>query len=75
MDSGLPKVKTIRVMLCEMDEQQDAMFRMAFKMHNITNYEIVDENSAEKPDMLLVDDLLKPYLCSGVGSINGWVCK
>ena len=61
MDSGLPKVKTIRVMLCEMDEQQDAMFRMAFKMHNITNYEIVDENSAEKPDMLLVD----------VDSVNG----
>lgn len=26
-------------------------------------------------DMKLIDDLLKPYLCSGVGAINAWVCK
>ena len=26
-------------------------------------------------DMKLIDDLLKPFLCSGVGSINAWVCK
>lgn len=26
-------------------------------------------------DMILVEDLIKPYLCSGVGNINGWVCK
>ena len=33
------------------------------------------EESAKNADMLLVDDLLKPYLCSGVGSINGWVFR
>lgn len=65
MDSGLPKVKTIRVMLREMDEQQDAMFRMAFKMHNTTNYEIVDAQGGDKPDMILVD-------VDGVHGIAPW---
>lgn len=55
MDSLLPKVKTVRVMLQEMGEQQNAVFRMAFKMHNTTNYEIIDQNSANQPDMVLVD--------------------
>lgn len=26
-------------------------------------------------EMLFIDDLLKPFLCGGVGKINGWVCK
>lgn len=26
-------------------------------------------------EMLFIDDLLKPFLCGGVGAINGWVCK
>lgn len=55
MDSLLPKVKTVRVMLQEMGEQQNAVFRMAFKMHNTTNYEIVTAESAEQPDLVLVD--------------------
>lgn len=55
MDSILPKIKTIRIMLQEMGEQQDAVFRMAFKMHNTTNYEIVTSESAEQPDLILVD--------------------
>lgn len=55
MDNLLPKIKTIRVMLQEMGEQQEAVFRMAFKMHNTTNYEIVTPSSAEKPDLILVD--------------------
>ncbi len=55
MDSLLPKVKTIRVMLQEMGEQQDAVFRMAFKMHNTTNYEIVTRESEAQPDLVLVD--------------------
>ena len=45
---------------------------------NKIQYEISEamlEESAKNADMLLVDDLLKPYLCSGVGSINGWVCR
>lgn len=26
-------------------------------------------------EMQFIDDLLKPFLCSGVSKINGWVCK
>lgn len=26
-------------------------------------------------DMQFIDDILKPFLCGGVGNINGWVCK
>lgn len=55
MENMIPKVKTIRVMLQETGEQQDAVFRMAFKMHNTTNYEIVTPGSDVKPDLVLVD--------------------
>ena len=55
MNNHLPKIKTIRVMLQEMGEQQQAVFRMAFKMHNTTNYVIVSPGSDEKPDLVLVD--------------------
>ena len=55
MDNLLPKIKTIRIMLLEVGEQQEAVFRMAFKMHNTTNYEIVTPDSADKPDLILVD--------------------
>lgn len=55
MENLLPKIKTIRVMLCNMGDQQEAVFRMAFKMHNTTNYEIVAENADTKPDLVLVD--------------------
>ena len=55
MNNHLPKIKTIRVMLQEMGEQQQAVFRMAFKMHNTTNYVIVSPDSDEKPDLILVD--------------------
>ena len=55
MNNHLPKIKTIRVMLQEVGEQQQAVFRMAFKMHNTTNYVIVSPDSDEKPDLILVD--------------------
>lgn len=55
MDSLLPQVKTVRVMLKDFSEQQDAIFKMAFKMHNTTNYQIVEYGSADKPDMILVE--------------------
>ena len=31
--------------------------------------------TGKSADMKLIDDLLKPFLCGGVGSINAWVCK
>ncbi|MCS4534219.1 response regulator [Neisseria montereyensis] len=55
MDNMLPKVKTIRIMLQDMGEQQEAIFRMAFKMHNTTNYEIIQPDSEIQPDLILVD--------------------
>ena len=55
MDNLLPKIKTIRIMLRDMSEQQEAVFRMAFKMHNTTNYQILDSDSDEIPDLVLVD--------------------
>lgn len=55
MENLLPKIKTIRIMLQEVGEQQEAVFRMAFKMHNTTNYQIVTPESAEQPDLILVD--------------------
>ncbi|MGF6148069.1 Uncharacterised protein [Kingella potus] len=55
MDNLIPKVKTVRVMLQEMGEQQNAVFKMAFKMHNTTNYEIIEPDSGHQPDMVLVD--------------------
>ena len=54
MDNLLPKIKTIRIMLRDMSEQQEAVFRMAFKMHNTTNYQILDSDSDEIPRLLMV---------------------
>ena len=31
--------------------------------------------TGKSADIQLIDDLLKPLLCGGVGSINAWVCK
>ena len=42
-------------MLQEVGEQQEVVFRMAFKMHNTTNYEIVTSESVDQPDLILVD--------------------
>ena len=55
MDNLIPKVKKVRVSLQEMAEQQHAVFKMAFKMHNTTNYEIVDARYTVEPDMVWVD--------------------
>lgn len=36
---------------------------------------VVGQELGKQADMQRVDNLLKPFLCGGVGSINGWVCK
>lgn len=33
------------------------------------------QEKGKSSEMQFIDDLLKPFLCGGVGSINGWVCK
>ena len=54
-NNAIPQVKTVHVMLLGMDERQYAMFRMAFKMHGITNYELVTPEQGIQPDMVLAD--------------------
>lgn len=36
---------------------------------------VVGQEQGKSSEMLFIDDLLKPFLCGGVGRINGWVCK
>ena len=55
MNHDLPHVKTVKLLFVAMDEQQQAMFKMAFKMHNTTNYEVISANSGEKPELVIVD--------------------
>ena len=54
-NNAIPQVKTVHIMLLGMDERQYAMFRMAFKMHGITNYELVTMEQGIQPDMVLAD--------------------
>lgn len=54
-NNAIPKVKTVHIMLLGMDDRQYAMFRMAFKMHGTTNYELVTEDQGVTPEMVLVD--------------------
>lgn len=55
MNHDLPHVKTVKLLFVAMDEQQQAMFKMAFKMHNTTNYEVINVNSGEQPELVIVD--------------------
>ena len=55
MDQNTPTVKTVRVLLANLDSRQFAIFRMAFKMHNVVNYEIVQPGDGYVPELVLVD--------------------
>lgn len=33
------------------------------------------QEKGKSSEMQFINDLLKPFLCGGVGPINGWVCK
>lgn len=55
MDHNTPTVKTVRVLLSNLDSRQFAIFRMAFKMHNVVNYEIVEAGDGRIPELVLVD--------------------
>lgn len=59
MDLNKPTVKTVRVLLQNLDERQYAIFRMAFKMHNTTNYQLVSESDSAAPELVLVDGDLR----------------
>lgn len=55
MNQELPKVKTVNILFVGMDEQQQAMFKMAFRMHNTTNYQVIDASSGQVPELVIVD--------------------
>ena len=55
MNHDLPHVKTVKLLFVAMDDQQQAMFKMAFKMHNTTNYQVINAGSSEKPELVIVD--------------------
>lgn len=45
----------VHVLLMGMDERKEAIFRMAFKMHAGTKYEIVTEGGENAPELVIVD--------------------
>lgn len=56
MNNNIPQVKTVKLLFVAMDEQQQAMFKMAFKMHSTTNYQVISANaSGERPELVIVD--------------------
>lgn len=55
MNNNIPQVKTVKLLFVAMDEQQQAMFKMAFKMHSTTNYQVIVPDSSEKPELVIVD--------------------
>lgn len=55
INQELPQVKTVKLLFVAMEEQQQAMFKMAFKMHNTTNYEVIDPASGQTPELVIVD--------------------
>ena len=33
------------------------------------------QEQGKSSEMQFIEDLIKPFLCGGVGSVNAWVCK
>ncbi|PIT07866.1 hypothetical protein BGI30_10390 [Snodgrassella alvi] len=55
MNNSIPKVKTAYVLLVNVDDRQTAMLRMAFKMYNSVNYQLVQPEDNVQPELILVD--------------------
>nr|UOP04404.1 hypothetical protein LVJ77_08775 [Conchiformibius kuhniae] len=55
MNNNIPQVKTVKLLFVAMDERQQAMFKMAFKMHSTTTYQVIGTDSSERPEMVIVD--------------------
>lgn len=56
MNNSIPQVKTVKLLFVAMDEQQQAMFNMAFKMHSTTIYQIIGSDMInEQPELVIVD--------------------
>ena len=55
MNNSIPKVKTAYVLLVNVDDRQTAMLRMAFKMYNSVNYQLIQPEDNLQPELILVD--------------------
>ncbi|NUE66111.1 alpha-glucan phosphorylase [Snodgrassella sp. ESL0253] len=55
MNNSIPKVKTAYVLLVNVDDRQTAMLRMAFKMYNSVNYQLIQPEDNVQPELILVD--------------------
>ncbi|PIT53715.1 hypothetical protein BHC44_02010 [Snodgrassella alvi] len=55
MNNSIPKVKTAYVLLVNVDDRQTAMLRMAFKMYNSVNYQLIQPEDDVQPELILVD--------------------
>lgn len=55
MNNSIPQVKTVKLLFVAMEEQQQAMFKMAFKMHSTTTYQVIGADTNERPEMVIVD--------------------
>lgn len=55
MKNSIPKVKTAEVLLVNVDDRQTALLRMAFKMYNSVNYQLIQHEENAKPELILVD--------------------
>ncbi|WP_304334318.1 alpha-glucan phosphorylase [Conchiformibius steedae] len=55
MNNNIPQVKTVKLLFVAMDERQQAMFKMAFKMHSTTSYQVIGADGSERPEMVIVD--------------------
>ncbi|WP_100101829.1 alpha-glucan phosphorylase [Snodgrassella communis] len=55
MNNSIPKVKTAYVLLVNVDDRQTAMLRMAFKMYNSVNYQLIQPADNVQPELILVD--------------------
>ena len=51
MNNNIPQVKTVKLLFVAMDERQQAMFKMAFKMHSTTSYQVIGADSSERPEI------------------------
>lgn len=55
MNNSIPKVKTADVLLINVDDRQTALLRMAFKMYNSVNYQLIQPEDNVQPELILVD--------------------
>jgi hypothetical protein len=55
MSEAMPSKKVVNVLTAGMDSRKLAVFRMAFKMHTLQTYRLLDDTPGAAPDVAIVD--------------------